>query len=146
MIASRAFRPLARTSRFLISLMLLGMLSALCAEAHAENTLPAPEPALTHILFTAGSADLSAAALTALDSFTNQYGNRSGIFEVRAYGGATENGTDTKPRRIALKRALAIRSHLAAHGISTQRLILRAFGAPSDTGDTNRADILYASR
>lgn len=146
MIASRAFRPLARTPRLLISLTLMGMIVGIYPHARADSIRPAPEAALIRILFTPGNAELSPEALVMLDSFSSEYSRRSGRFEVRAYGGATQNGTDTTPRRIALKRAIAIRSHLATKGISTQRLILRAFGSTSDTGATNRADILFARR
>jgi len=111
-----------------------------------DPDLPTPVPALARILFAPSEAVLLPQARADLDSFASDFSHRMGRLEIRAYGGDTENGQSTNPRRIALKRALAVRAQLLDRGIAGERLVVRAFPAAQDNGPRDRVDIMFATR
>jgi outer membrane protein OmpA-like peptidoglycan-associated protein len=60
--------------------------------------------------------------------------------QILAYGGAKgDKGSDA--RRLALKRALAIRQVLIDDGVPSERIDVHAMGGVEDTGPTDRVDV-----
>ena len=60
--------------------------------------------------------------------------------QLEAFGGAPgDKGSDAK--RIALKRALAIRQLLIDNGVPSNRIITKAMGGATDSGEPDRVDI-----
>lgn len=60
--------------------------------------------------------------------------------ELEAFGGAPGDKS-SDARRIALKRALAIRQLLIDNGVPSNRIITRAMGGITDSGEPDRVDI-----
>lgn len=108
-----------------------------------SSTAPLPTGTL-RILFGANSADLNAKTISAI---TDLAAHLKDTPEKRVIltSYATLPGDDiSMPRRIALARALAVRSILVSHGVATTRIYPRALGrpTPTDTAPADRLDIL----
>jgi outer membrane protein OmpA-like peptidoglycan-associated protein len=62
--------------------------------------------------------------------------------QVRAYA-TGEEGNRSSARRISLSRALSVRAWLMDNGIKPSRIDVRALGAETDTGQLDRADLVF---
>ena len=62
---------------------------------------------------------------------------------VRGYASGEEGGK-TNAKRIALSRALAVRSYLMDKGIKPNRVDVRAYGVESDRAPLDRVDLIFA--
>ncbi|GBR50218.1 hypothetical protein AA106555_0129 [Neokomagataea thailandica NBRC 106555] len=96
------------------------------------------------MLFDNNSADLNAQTLSEVAAFADRQKNTPEK-RILLLSYATLPGDDiSMPRRIALARALAIRSILVSHGVASTRIYPRALGRPdqTDTAPADRLDIL----
>jgi outer membrane protein OmpA-like peptidoglycan-associated protein len=93
----------------------------------AKDAADPAEGALGAIKFLAG--DLNAAMTRAASRV-----------ELQAYGGA-KGDKSSDARRLALKRALAIRQVLITDGVSADRIDVRAMGGADDAGPADRVDV-----
>lgn len=90
------------------------------------------------IAFAGQSAELNDAAKTDLDRLAKNLGDRSlRQIEIRAYAG----GADADTRKVALARALVVRSYLIDKGVKA-RIEVGAYGGDSRGGGSDRVDIL----
>lgn len=96
------------------------------------------------ITFGPGSADLNPATDAALRALAHSAPPQS-RFTVDAFAAGIPEDPST-PRRTSLSRALAVRSVLIAEGIASERIIVRALGAPSAAGAQPPADQAPADR
>ena len=103
-----------------------------------EPTTPPPSNALTiaTVSFAAQSAEISDAAKSELDRVAKNLAGFRQI-EVRAYAAA--GGDPTESRKVALARALVVRSYLIDQGVKT-RIEIGAF-----TSGGERVDIMGSS-
>lgn len=96
----------------------------------------------TSLAFDQMSTDLTQDVTDELDLLSVRLQNGNGRIVLRAFGGtATTNQTSTA-RRLALRRALAVRNYLMARGVDQERMIVRAIGQPDDEGPSDRVDLL----
>nr|WP_294917949.1 OmpA family protein [uncultured Neokomagataea sp.] len=96
------------------------------------------------VLFSTNSADLNADTIAAITNLAEHL-KTAPDKRVILMSYATLPGDDiSMPRRIALARALTVRSLLVSHGVATTRIYPRALGrpAPTDTAPADRLDIL----
>lgn len=96
------------------------------------------------VLFEPLKNDLNSDTLKTIQIFGNNLKNRID-HRVILLSYATVPGDDvSEPRRIALTRALTIRSVLVSTGLATTRIYPRALGrpAPNDPAPADRLDIL----
>ncbi|WP_068169196.1 OmpA family protein [Neokomagataea thailandica] len=96
------------------------------------------------VLFGTNSADLNADTIAAITNLAEHL-KTAPDKRVILMSYATLPGDDiSMPRRIALARALAVRSLLVSHGVATTRIYPRALGRPAqtDTAPADRLDIL----
>lgn len=118
------------------------------APAPAQNlaALPGSTPAApagagvnAALLFAAGSVDLSTDATAQLDALISLLKPQD---RVQLKSHATGAANDAEARRVALKRALAARSHLLANGVDSTRIDVRALGPAGDGGSDDRIDVI----
>ncbi len=120
-------------------------------DAEPKSSRPAPNeireapassvaPAAT-VLFGNNSADISEAARAELDRLARTISQqRLSQIELRAFAGAA--GADPADvRRVALARALAVRTYLIDQGV-TARIEVGAFAAARGSRSTERVDVL----
>lgn len=94
--------------------------------------------------FTGNSSDIGETLTGKLDNVAAQLAAQgSGRLQVRAYA-AGEDGTTSSARRIALSRALAVRSYLMDKGIKASRVDVRALGSDTDRSPVDRVDLIFA--
>ncbi|MBS1103903.1 hypothetical protein JK202_12950 [Gluconobacter sp. Dm-62] len=106
----------------------------------ASHTAPLPDGGM-RVLFPSGSEALNADSLKALQDYGTEL-SRHPEQRILLIAHATLPGDDVSmPRRIALARALAVRSIFIHAGVATTRLYPRALGRP-DAGDSAPADRL----
>jgi len=95
------------------------------------------------VTFATGRSDLSPEAAAALERFAKSTPRDDMVtLNIAAY--AAGNPEDpSAPRRLALARALAIRTALMAEGIASARIYVRAHGTSGDfaAGPADRVDI-----
>lgn len=106
----------------------------------ASHTAPLPEGGM-RILFPSGSEALNADSLKALQDYGTELSHHPEQRVVLMAYAALPGDDVSMPRRIALARALAVRSIFIHTGVATTRLYPRALGRPA-TGDTAPADRL----
>ena len=134
------------------------------AQAAAESAAPAtPPPQLANkpsalptvpsgphgdkaisLRFDSGAAELNNAARTELGKFAAilKKSNDQRL-QVVAYAAGSE-GEASQARRLALSRALAVRSYLIEQGISSARMDVRALGNKvEDAGPADRVDLVF---
>jgi outer membrane protein OmpA-like peptidoglycan-associated protein len=121
------------------------------AQAQMARTEPAPGntmvPGLTKqsmILFAHDAEDPAESALGNLKLLAVQLNGAmtgpAARVQIMAYGGPKgDKGSDA--RRLALKRALAIRQVLIDDGVPSERIDVHAMGGVDDTGPTDRVDV-----
>ncbi|MEN3168272.1 hypothetical protein [Gluconobacter sp. OJB] len=106
----------------------------------ASHTESLPDGGM-RVLFASGSEALNADSLKALQAYGTELSHHPEE-RVVLIAHATLPGDDVSmPRRIALARALAVRSIFIHAGVATTRLYPRALGRP-DAGDSAPADRL----
>ena len=103
------------------------------------------------VIFGTGRSDLSAAAEAEIARLVQ--GDSSAAptpdtasYTITSYSAGTPEDPST-PRRLALARALAVRSTLMTHGVASVRIYVRALGPTSPgfaDGQPDRADIVVA--
>lgn len=106
----------------------------------AEAPLSPPEPALLRVIFEPETTTLGQTSREELAAFAEDFQRRSGRLELRAYAGPPHD-TSSNARRLALKRALAVRRILVSNGVTAERVFVRALGGVSDSGPTDRVDL-----
>jgi outer membrane protein OmpA-like peptidoglycan-associated protein len=118
-------------------------------DAEPKSSRPAPNevreappssvaPAVT-ILFSANSADISAAARSELDRIARTISEqRLSQVELRAFAAGAD---PSDVRRVALARALAVRSYLIDQGV-TARIDVGAFAGQRGGKSGERVDVL----
>jgi outer membrane protein OmpA-like peptidoglycan-associated protein len=107
---------------------------ASAAPPPAAPVAPSPATVVMSVPFMPRSAEINAAARTELDRVAQNIKNARGI-ELRAYA----NGDDPiEARKIALARALAVRSYLIDQNVRTRIEV----GAFASTGGGERVDVL----
>lgn len=102
----------------------------------AANAPGAAEPVQGGLRITFGKdrADLSPAAVAAIEAVAGQAKDKPGAFDVNAYAAGVPDDPST-PRRLSLARALAVRAVLLHAGIESPRIYVRAMGAGAAPGD-----------
>lgn len=106
----------------------------------ASQTLPLPDGGM-RVLFPSGSEALNADSVKAIQAYGTELSHHPEQ-RVLLVAYAVLPGDDVSmPRRIALARALAVRSIFIHAGVATTRLYPRALGRPA-AGDTAPADRL----
>ena len=98
-------------------------------------TPPAPAAVMASVVFIPQSAEINAAARVELDRVAQGIKGVRGI-ELRAYAGGSD---PTEARKVALARALAVRSYLIDQNVKT-RIEVGAFA--STNGGSERVDVL----
>ncbi|MFT8489831.1 MAG: hypothetical protein ABF672_04735, partial [Gluconobacter oxydans] len=106
----------------------------------ASHTAPLPDGGM-RVLFPSGSEALNADSLKALQDYGTELSHHPEQRVVLMAYAALPGDDVSMPRRIALARALAVRSIFIHAGVATTRLYPRALGRP-DAGDTAPADRL----
>ena len=95
------------------------------------------------LTFTGNSSDLSPETQKKLDGVIHQMSEMTdGRLQVRGYA-AGEDGSKSSARRIALSRALSVRSYLMDKGIKPTRVDVRALGTETDRSPIDRVDLLF---
>ena len=97
---------------------------------------------MTTISFASTSEALDSSATNALDGVMNELnGNDKSIVTLNAYAATPADGDQQESRRMALARALAVRSYLMRKGLASNRIDVRAVGPASDNRGDDRVDI-----
>lgn len=93
--------------------------------------------------FAGNSSDLSPDTQTKLNNIVKQVSEMdSGKLQVRGYA-TGEDGSKSSARRIALSRALSVRSYLMDKGVKPTRVDVRAMGSESDRTPLDRVDLIF---
>ncbi|MCC7038315.1 MAG: OmpA family protein [Alphaproteobacteria bacterium] len=94
--------------------------------------------------FPGNSSDLTGESQKKLDAVIQQMnGMIEGRLQVRGYA-AGEDGSQSSARRIALSRALAVRSYMMDKGIKPTRVDVKAAGSETDRQPLDRVDLIFA--
>jgi outer membrane protein OmpA-like peptidoglycan-associated protein len=92
------------------------------------------------LLFEGSATKLNAAAQQQLQQMAAALAANNQRIQLKAFAGGTSN-RPSAARRTSLSRALAIRSYLIENGVRSTRIDVRALGAPSDNGPSDRVDV-----
>jgi outer membrane protein OmpA-like peptidoglycan-associated protein len=106
----------------------------------AEAPLSPPQSALVRVVFDLDASSVKQTAREELVTFAEDFQRRSGRLELRGYAGPPYD-TSSNARRLALKRALAVRRVLISNGVKAERIHVRALGGTSDSGPQDRVDV-----
>ncbi len=123
-------------------------------EASAPPVADTPAPSTSAVVpslsdltleFGGNTTELSSALQAKLDEVANhlQQGLASRL-QVRAFA-TGEDGTKGSARRIALARALSVRSYLMDKGIKPARVDVRALGTETDRTPLDRVDLVFVA-
>ncbi len=94
--------------------------------------------------FPGNSSDLTGESQKKLDAVIRQMADMiEGRLQVRGYASG-EDGSQSSARRIALSRALAVRSYLMDKGIKPTRVDVKTAGSDSDRHPLDRVDLIFA--
>ncbi|MDI1226964.1 MAG: OmpA family protein [bacterium] len=94
--------------------------------------------------FPGNSSDLTGESQKKLDAVIRQMADMiEGRLQVRGYASG-EDGSQSSARRIALSRALAVRSYLMDKGIKPNRVDVKAAGSETDRQPLDRVDLIFA--
>jgi outer membrane protein OmpA-like peptidoglycan-associated protein len=111
--------------------------------AISESSVSAATSSATglQVTFGSGQSDLSPSSAAALENLvkTAPTGDATS-FNVVAYAAGTP-GDPSTARRLSLARALAVRSTLIAHGVSSSHIYVRALGASAGDTTPDRVDV-----
>lgn len=95
------------------------------------------------LLFAPGAVDLSAQSSALLDALVSSLQPQQRL-QLKSFAAGVQD--DAEVRRIALKRALAARSHLLAKGLESTRIDVRALGPADDGGSSDRLDVIVVAQ
>lgn len=120
----------------------------------AETKVAALDPAAAptapgdsmKILFPAGESVLPQGAQASLAAVAARLGQDDTLrLQLKAYAGG---GADTAShaRRLSLSRALSVRSELIEQGVRSTRIDVRALGNKSESGPSDRVDVILVKR
>ncbi len=103
--------------------------------------LPVSED-MTTLVFAPGSEAMDAQTVNALEGTVNALrGEEKSIVTLNAYAAAPAGSDTQESRRLALARALAVRSYLMREGVSSDRIDVRAIGSSGNSHGDDRVDI-----
>ena len=109
--------------------------------ANAANLTASGAVADMSLVFATDSAELSAVVQNELRSLAHVMRARDdGRIQVLGFASA-ESGSQDLARKLALSRALKVRTFLIDAGVPSTRIQVRSLGAQSDGGPANRVDI-----
>lgn len=112
------------------------------AAVHADTSAPASSTDNNTLVFAPSSEGLEAGAVSTLDEMIEELrGNDKSIITLNAYAATPGDGNQQEARRLALARALAVRSYLMRKGLPSSRIDVRAVGPASDNLGDDRVDI-----
>lgn len=94
-------------------------------------------------MFAPGAIELTAEAAAQLDALLASLTQKERV-QLKAHASGAQD--DAEVRRIALKRALAARSHLLANGMESTRIDVRALGPAGDGGPDDRLDVIVVAQ
>ncbi len=97
------------------------------------------------VLFDRAGSDLGGEATDLLDRIADGLNGSSARIQLLAFGGTIAERSHTA-RRLALRRALAVRNYLMGRGISQERITVRAMGGATDGGPADRVDIVFPAQ
>ena len=101
-----------------------------------------PTDDVTTIVFAPTSEALSSQAVNAIEgAVTELRGDEKSIVTLNAYAAVAADGDQQESRRLALARALAVRSYLMRKGVPSNRIDVRAIGPANDAHGDDRVDI-----
>jgi len=95
------------------------------------------------LMFAPGAVELTAGAMAQLDALMTSLTQKERV-QLKAHASGGQD--DAEVRRIALKRALAARSHLLANGMESTRIDVRALGPAGDGGPDDRLDVIVVAQ
>lgn len=101
------------------------------------------EGAAAALMFAPGAIELTAEAAAQLDALLASLTQKERV-QLKAHASGAQD--DAEVRRIALKRALAARSHLLANGMESTRIDVRALGPAGDGGPDDRLDVIVVAQ
>ena len=116
--------------------------------AAAPAALPPPPASVAppgdfQVIFHAGATELPASADTVLAAVAERLRDDERLrLQLRSYASGTDEMA-REARQLSLTRALAVRERLAAHGISSTRVDIRALGAAATGEPPDRIDVEY---
>jgi outer membrane protein OmpA-like peptidoglycan-associated protein len=100
----------------------------------------------TRMLFDAGSAELNDTAKAALDALAERLSADENLrIRLQAFASGNDE-TAPEARRLSLKRALNVRSHLVKRNIRNTRMDVQALGIKSGDGPADRVDAVIVTR
>ncbi|TAL39363.1 MAG: OmpA family protein, partial [Alphaproteobacteria bacterium] len=110
-----------------------------------EMSMPVvPTMADLTLAFPGNSSDLTTETQKKLDSVIRQMKDMGeGRLQVRGFA-TGEDGSKSSARRIALSRALSVRSYLMDKGIKATRVDVRAMGSETERSPLDRVDLIFA--
>ena len=101
-----------------------------------------PVDDVTTIVFAPTSEALTSQAVNAIEGAVSQLrGDDKSIITLNAYAAVPADGDQQESRRLALARALAVRSYMMRKGVPSNRIDVRAIGPASDEHGDDRVDI-----
>ena len=101
-----------------------------------------PSGMTEQIVFDADSPTLSDGARATLDRLAGQLRNGTSSISVKTYGGAVGDAASDNNRRLSLRRAIAVRSHLIEKGIAKDRILVEPLAATANGGARDRVDVV----
>lgn len=112
------------------------------AGAAAGTVAAATGSGALSLAFAAGDASLAAPARARLEAFARALPpDEAGARILVAGYGADDGGDASRARRLALARAIEVRSVLLAQGVRSTRIDVRALGTPTDGSAPDRVDV-----
>ncbi|MBM3491889.1 MAG: hypothetical protein FJX68_15895 [Alphaproteobacteria bacterium] len=108
-------------------------------------SLPPDGGEILRLEFREGSATLASDGEQQLRALANALRTTESRLQVKAYASGDADNS-SRARRLALSRALTVRSQLIEQGIRSTRVDVRALGVPSDGGPEDRVDLLLLPR
>jgi outer membrane protein OmpA-like peptidoglycan-associated protein len=96
-------------------------------------------------LFEGSATQLSDTAQQQLKQMAAALTSNERRIQLKAFA----SGTSDRPsaaRRESLSRALAVRSYLIENGVRSTRIDVRALGAPTDDGPSDRVDVILLTQ
>lgn len=99
--------------------------------------------AAPQVLFLAGGTQLDGSGMATLDALAQQLNGTKERIELHAFASRTADPAST-PKKLALRRALAVRTYLIGKGIDAGRITVKARGGATE-GAPERVDIVRAS-
>ena len=108
-------------------------------------SLPPEGGEVLRLEFRDGSTTLANDGEQQLRALANTVRSSESRLQVKAYA-AGDSDNSSRARRLALSRALIVRSFLIEQGIRSTRVDVRALGVPSDGGPEDRVDLLLLPR